>query len=106
VTTEAVLAEVMNEFSKWGEFWRRKSVQLARKLQGNSNVTIVRVTQENFWNAVDLYNSRIDKAYSHTDCLSFHVMRTNELTDALAHDKHFVQEGFKALLRAPDEPVD
>lgn len=105
ITTDAVLGEMLNEFSKWGELWRRKSVQLARKLQANPNVSIVRSTQENFWIAVDLYVERLDKAYSHTDCLSFHVMRLHNLNEALAHDKHFVQEGFKALLRSPNESI-
>ena len=106
VTTEAVLAELLNEFSKRGPVWRRKSVLLVRSLQSNNNVVIVRATQELFWDALELYGARQDKAYSHTDCMSFRVMRMHNLSDALAHDKHFVQEGFTALLRSPDEPVE
>lgn len=33
-----------------------------------------------------------------TDCISFIVMRTNGLTDALTSDHHFTQAGFRALM--------
>ena len=34
-----------------------------------------------------------------TDCISFVVMEERGITDALAYDQHFVQAGFRALLR-------
>jgi predicted nucleic acid-binding protein len=40
-----------------------------------------------------------DKEWSLTDCASFEIMRERGLTEALAHDQHFVQAGFVALLR-------
>jgi len=47
----------------------------------------------------ELYISRSDKEWSLTDCISFVVMRREELTDALTADRHFEQAGFSALLR-------
>jgi predicted nucleic acid-binding protein len=41
----------------------------------------------------------MDKEWSLTDCLSFVVMQQRGLTEALTPDEHFVQAGFKALLR-------
>jgi predicted nucleic acid-binding protein len=37
------------------------------------------------------------KGYS--DCISMQTMRREGLTDILTHDKHFEQEGFRALFR-------
>ena len=34
-----------------------------------------------------------------TDRISFVVMEERGITDALAYDQHFVQAGFRALLR-------
>jgi predicted nucleic acid-binding protein len=47
---------------------------------------------------VDLFRERSDKAWSMTDCLSFVVMREEQLVDALSTDQHFNQAGFRALL--------
>lgn len=44
-----------------------------------------------------LYESRPDKGYSLTDCLSMHVMRREGLTHILTNDHHFTQEGFHIL---------
>jgi hypothetical protein len=50
--------------------------------------------------AVRLFESRPDKDWSLTDCLSFMVMAERQLPKALTSDRHFVQAGFEALLLA------
>ena len=45
------------------------------------------------------YEARPDKGYSLTDCISMQAMRREELTDVLTNDRHFEQEGFRALFR-------
>ena len=50
--------------------------------------------------AVERYSQRIDQRWSVTDCASFLIMEERGITDALAHDRDFVQAGFRALLRA------
>ena len=52
-----------------------------------------------FLSGFDLYASRPDKGYSHTDCISMQTMRREGLTQALTNDRHFEQEGFRALFR-------
>jgi len=42
---------------------------------------------------------RPDQSWSLTDCASCLIMREQGIQEALAHDKHFEQMGFKALLR-------
>ena len=47
--------------------------------------------------AWQLFLERHDKSYSLTDCLSFVIMRRLGITEALATDCHFRQEGFTVL---------
>ena len=43
---------------------------------------------------MSLYEQRLDKGYSLTDCISMNVMKQLNITEVLSHDKHFTQEGF------------
>jgi len=45
------------------------------------------------------YKQRPDKEWGLTDYVSFVVMQEKSLFDALTHDIHFQQAGFRALLR-------
>ena len=62
-------------------------------------VEIISQTPALFAAALTLYRERADKAWSLTDCMSFSIMKTRGIKSALAHDRHFEQAGFKALLR-------
>ena len=46
-----------------------------------------------------MFSERLDKEWSLTDCASFLVMQGKGIQDALTHDHHFEQMGFRALLR-------
>jgi len=48
---------------------------------------------------MELYWQRPDKGYSLTDCISTQSMRQRGITAALTNDRHFEQEGFRALVR-------
>ena len=54
---------------------------------------------EQFEQAFDFYQRRLDKGYRLTDCASMEIMRQLEILEILTFDKHFQQEGFRALLR-------
>jgi uncharacterized protein len=99
VTSEMVLTELMNDFSKRGEQYRLSATSFIRDLKQSPNVTVVTQTGELFDQSLALYEQRPDKAWSQTDCASFLLMRQYRITDALAYDKHFEQAGFVALMR-------
>lgn len=63
------------------------------------NVEVIPQTSELFHQALSLYRQRPDQAWSLTDCASFCLMQQRNILEALAHDKHFEQAGFIALLR-------
>ena len=58
-----------------------------------------RQSRASFLDRLTLYNARPDKGYSLTDCISMQTMRREGLTEALTNDRHFEQEGFRALFR-------
>jgi uncharacterized protein len=98
-TSEMVLTEVLNHFSKRGNFMRYAAAALIESLQVNDSVTVIFQSDDIFQRALDLYKQRPDQAWSHTDCASFCIMQQQGILEALAYDKHFEQAGFIALLR-------
>lgn len=98
-TSEMVLTEILNHFSKRGNFLRYAAANLIESLQENPAITIIPQTDSIFQQALILYKQRPDQAWSHTDCSSFCIMQQQNILEALAYDKHFEQAGFIALLR-------
>ncbi|MFI5379940.1 MAG: type II toxin-antitoxin system VapC family toxin [Tepidisphaerales bacterium] len=74
---------------------------LLDRFTGDPLCRLVAPTAELFRAGADLFRSRPDKDWSLTDCISFVVMRGENLTDALTGDHHFTQAGFNALLAEP-----
>lgn len=97
VTTEWVLAEFGDAYSHPND--RGDFIFLYRSLVNHPRVRIVPAENHLFTRGIDLFEQRPDKFWSLTDCLSFVLMRTEGITEALTGDKHFEQAGFTALLK-------
>ena len=65
----------------------------------SDEVEVVRLTPPLFDEAFKLYKTHRDKEWSLVDCISFIAMRQAGVQDALTFDQHFVQAGFRALMR-------
>jgi predicted nucleic acid-binding protein len=78
---------------------RKSAIRLTHDLRNDSKTIIIPQTSEQFQQAFDFYQRRLDKGYSLTDCASMQIMRQLEINEILTFDKHFQQEGFSALLR-------
>lgn len=98
VTTDEVLAEVLTFYATRGVFMRQRAVELARSVMHNPRMQVIQQTRDSFLTGVLLYENRLDKGYSLTDCISMQTMRQLGITEMLTHDKHFTQEGFVILL--------
>ncbi len=98
VTTEDILTEFLNFYSEHGEFMRLKVAAFVREILLDVRVKIIPRNETTFLNALELYESRLDKGYSLTDCISMNVCRNLGITEILTHDRHFEQEGFTILL--------
>jgi predicted nucleic acid-binding protein len=97
ITTRAVVLEIGDALSKVR--YRRAAISMLTALEGDASVEIVPTSEELYQRAFQLYQSRADKEWGLTDCVSFVVMQDRGLSDALTTDKHFEQAGFRALLR-------
>jgi predicted nucleic acid-binding protein len=103
VTTEAVLTEIGNAFSRVR--WRALGFATINDLRADPDIEIITVDAALFDRAVTLYGSRTDKEWGLTDCISFVVMQERGLTHALTTDRHFTQAGFhNALLEISTTP--
>ena len=99
VTSEMVLTELLNALCSRGEYLRKSAIRLTRDLRNDENTLIIPQTSEQFEQAFDFYQRRLDKGYSLTDCASMQIMRQLQINEILTFDRHFQQEGFRALLR-------
>ena len=97
LTTEWILAEFADALAESSS--RRLVPQFIRALEQDPKVRIVRAGSELFQRGLRLYEERPDKEWSLTDCLSFVVMKDENLREALTGDQHFEQAGFIALLK-------
>jgi len=97
VTTQVILLEIGNALSK--SFFRQIGIGLLENLESDSNTTIISLTDELYNKAFELFRNRPDKEWGLVDCISFVVMRERNIEAALTADEHFIQAGFRALLR-------
>lgn len=97
VITDGVIDEVFASFSKQGSLMRSKVVSLYQSLLNNPHIEIIPYNQELRQAGIELYQKRLDKGYSLTDCISMVVMNNENITEVLTNDQHFAQEGFKLI---------
>jgi predicted nucleic acid-binding protein len=97
IVTEYVLCETIKFHSKRPD--RLRGQTLIREITSNPGYTIIDASPRLFLAGFELHRSRLDKDWSLTDCVSFHLIKEHSISEALAYDEHFLQAGFIALLR-------
>jgi predicted nucleic acid-binding protein len=97
-TTEAILIEIGNALSATH---REAAVRFINQCYATPNTHVVSVDTALLKRALGLYDERADKEWGLTDCISFVVMADQNLVDAMTADRHFIQAGFRALMREP-----
>ena len=96
VTTRAILLEIGNALAKVR--YREAAVKLLNALEHDPNVEIIPASDELYRRAFEIYQDRLDKEWGLIDCMSFVVMKDQQVTQALTADHHFRQAGFETLL--------
>jgi predicted nucleic acid-binding protein len=97
LVTEYVIWEMVNSLSMPAD--RPKAHLAVREIQTASDWKWVSASNSLFGAGMRLHHERDDKAWSLTDCISFHVMRQHNIHRALTFDHHFEQAGYEAMLR-------
>jgi predicted nucleic acid-binding protein len=70
VTTQEVLSEVLTHCRGVGRFMRQSAAVFVRNVLANPTITVREQSDPSFLSGLSLYESRPDKAYSLTDCIS------------------------------------
>jgi predicted nucleic acid-binding protein len=99
VTTDEVLVEYLAFFAGARPSVRIQAGNTVAQFLTNSRVQVVQQSRDSFLNGLELYRARPDKGYSLADCISMQAMRREGFTGVLTNDRHFEQEGFRALFR-------
>ncbi len=97
VTTDEVLVEFLNALSKAGPATRQYAAATVHRIRSNPQVVLLPQTRADFDAALALYEARLDKEYSLTDCRSMAAMNSLGVSEVLSNDHHFTQEGFTIL---------
>ena len=97
VTTDEVLDEVLAHFSAFGPAMRRRAAGIVRQVLIHPDIEVVPQSRQSFLDGLALYEARLDKDYSLTDCVSMVTLRRQGITAVLTRDVHFTQEGFALL---------
>lgn len=98
ITTDWVLVELGNFLSRRAK--RAYLQPFVADLSSDPRFVIRAAEHHDFNVGVHLYHQGQDKQWSMTDCISFRLMESDGITDALTSDHHFEQAGFRILLRS------
>jgi len=98
ITTDFVLVEVLNYFSGYKQNFKKKISDSVRLLLNDFEIQKIECSHKSFLEGFEFYESRLDKGYSLTDCVSMNIMREENISEILTSDNHFGQEGFQILL--------
>ena len=96
MTTDAVLIEVANYFSR--SSYRRAASTWIAALRGERSWNVVPLEAELLAAAEARYRRHHDKNWSMTDCISMEVMRQRRIKDVATTDRGFARAGFNVLL--------
>ena len=94
-----MLTEYLTFFASAPSPARREAAEIVEDLLTSSIVRVIPQGRNSFRSGLQLYRDRPDKGYSLVDCISMQTMRREGLTEVLTNDRHFEQEGFRALFR-------
>jgi uncharacterized protein len=97
VTTDAVLLEVGNTFSRAA--YKSVALQLIESARQSPRWQCLAVDRDLFDRGLARYRQMADKDWSLTDCISLVVAADHAIDQVFTSDHHFTQAGLQILLR-------
>jgi len=79
---------------------KKKAIEVCNALLKDieaGNIKLMRVNEETFKKAIEIFTRFVDKEWSFTDCTSYILMKDAGITKGASFDKHFRQFGFETL---------
>ncbi len=98
VTTQEVLAEVMNYFAHYGPAVRGAAAEAVREILTAANVTVVEQSPESFLAGLELYDGEPAGASDLTGSIAMNTMREEGIDEVLTTDPAFRRAGFRVLM--------
>ncbi len=100
VTSQTIFSETLELFAKKSVFIKEEIIAFVADLILDSSVILEPSTPKLFEDTIAFYRKHADQEWGFIDCSSFVIMKRRGIKEALTYDKHFIQAGFKAILRA------
>ncbi len=97
ITTDFILLEVADALCS--PICRKNTADFLHNIYQLRSTRVIRLNQNLFQEGLSLYETRLDKDWGLTDCISFVVMQMEGIVEAFTSDKHFEQAGFVRLLQ-------
>lgn len=99
VTSQIVFSQVLELFAKSSSYIKEELTDFIEEMVEHSYLLLEPSTPKLRDDTVAFYRKHSDKEWGFIDCSSFVIMKRRQIKEALTHDHHFIQAGFKALLR-------
>jgi predicted nucleic acid-binding protein len=96
VTSKFILLEVGDALCS--PFTRQNTAIFINNLVQVKSTRVISLSDDLLTSGLALYQSRPDKDWGLTDCISFVIMQRENITEVFSTDKHFEQAGFIRLL--------
>jgi uncharacterized protein len=95
-TPDYIVDELLTLFAVRGQ--KHKGIEWIQEVLRRGGADVLRVSDEDLENALQLYEKFNDKAWSFTDCTSYVVMQRLSVKPAFSFDHHYRQFGFVSVV--------
>jgi predicted nucleic acid-binding protein len=100
VATDYVVDELLTLFGVRKE--KAKGIEWRRDVLDRGGVNLIRIIEDDFSSALEIYEQFLDKAWSFTECTSYAVMKRLAIEKAFSFDRHFYQFGTVTVVPSPE----
>ncbi len=94
ITTNIILLEIGNALAK---NFKQQAIELIDAILSSEEAQLINLDAALFQKGYEFYQKYQDKNWGLVDCISFVVMKENNITDVLSFDSDFKQAGFRLL---------
>lgn len=96
VLSDAVILEIGNGLSE--PKFRNDVTSFITEIRSSTNFRILHLSKRILQGGLNIFSSYQDKYWGLVDCISFFIMKEQNISNALTADSHFKQAGFIAQL--------